>query len=71
MKGLRSEILELGITLSAPQTKPTELGAPIFAASIPVEPKRRTLVPASMVAGLFFGLAYVVIRNKWRKEAAL
>ncbi|TCS35092.1 subunit length determinant protein [Paucimonas lemoignei] len=56
IRNLRSQISDLKIALSEPQTKQASLVAPIYAPNIEAEPQKLLILLASVFAGLVLGI---------------
>jgi len=63
--GLQKEILELENNLSPPVTQPTKIIADIYTSSSPVEPKKTIILAASIAAGLFLGILFLLGKKFW------
>jgi len=62
---LQKEILELENNLSPPLTQPTTIVADIYTSSSPVEPKKTIILAASIAAGLFLGILFLLGKKFW------
>lgn len=70
IKDLRTQINDLEILLSEPQTRETFLAAPIYAPQQKVSPKRGIALIAGLMGGLFLGLLLVLSQRAYRSYKA-
>lgn len=70
IKDLRTQINDLEIALTEPQTKETYLTTPINAPNIRVEPKRSLIALGSIVGGVFLAIGFLIVRRGWAKIKA-
>jgi len=62
---IQKEILELENNLSPPLTHHTRVVADIYTSSSPVEPKKTIILAASIAAGLFLGILFLLGKKFW------
>lgn len=64
-RAIQKEVLELENNLSPPLTQPTTIVADIYTPSSPVEPKKTIILAASIAAGLFLGILFLLGKKFW------
>jgi LPS O-antigen subunit length determinant protein (WzzB/FepE family) len=67
VKDLRTQINDLDLLLSKPQTKAASLIKPIYAPSLKVEPKRSLIILLSIIVGGVLAIVYLLGRRMWVK----
>jgi LPS O-antigen subunit length determinant protein (WzzB/FepE family) len=67
VKDLRTQISDLEIALTEPQTKEAYLTTPIYAPNIKVEPKRSLITLGAVFGGLVLMVGYLLFRKSWIK----
>jgi capsular polysaccharide biosynthesis protein len=65
IKDLRNQIVDLEISLSAPQTQETYLAAPLFASPQKVSPSRSLILAIALLGGFMLGIFGVLMRKTW------
>ena len=65
IKDLRNQIVDLEISLSAPQTQETFLAAPLFASPQKVSPSRSLILAIALLGGFMLGIFGVLMRKTW------
>ena len=65
VKFLTDESIRLNNLISAGDTRQAKLVAPIYASDIPVFPKKKISLLVGLLAGLFLGVLFVMIRKAW------
>ena len=66
VKFLTDESIRLNNLISAGDTRQAKLVAPIYASDIPVFPKKKISLLVGLLAGLFLGVLFVMMRKAWR-----
>lgn len=66
VKFLTDESIRLNNLISAGDTRQAKLVAPIYASDIPVFPKKKISLLVGLLAGLFLGVLFVMLRKAWR-----
>ena len=66
VKFLTDESIRLNNLISAGDTRQAKLVAPIYASDIPVFPKKKISLLVGLLAGLFLGVLFVMVRKAWR-----
>lgn len=66
VKFLTDESIRLNNLISAGDTRQAKLLAPIYASDIPVFPKKKISLLVGLLAGLFLGVLFVMMRKAWR-----
>ena len=64
-RAIKKEVLELENNLSPPLTQHTRVVADIYILSSPVEPKKTIMLAASIAAGLFLGILFLLGKKFW------
>lgn len=67
---LFDEITSLKNVVTSNQSRATRLIAPIYASDTPIAPKKRIVLMAGLVGGLFLGLLLALARQLWMKLKA-
>ena len=67
---LLDEITSLKNVVTSNQSRVTRLIAPIYASDTPIAPKKRIVLMAGLVGGLFLGLLLALARQLWMKLKA-
>lgn len=67
---LLDEITSLKNVVTSNQSRATRLIAPIYASDTPIAPKKRIVLMAGLVGGLFLGLLLALARQLWMKLKA-
>lgn len=67
---LLDEITALKNVVTSNQSRATRLIAPIYASDTPIAPKKRIVLMAGLLGGLFLGLLLVLARQMWIKLKA-
>lgn len=70
VKFLTDESIRLNNLISAGDTRQAKLVAPIYASDIPVFPKKKISLLVGLLAGLFLGVLFVMMRKAWRGYGA-
>jgi uncharacterized protein involved in exopolysaccharide biosynthesis len=70
IKDLRTQVNDLEISLTEPQTRETFLAAPIYAPNQKVSPKRAIALVGGLVGGLFLGLILMMGLRAYRSYKA-
>ena len=70
IKDLRTQVNDLEVSLTEPQTRETFLAAPIYAPQQKVSPKRGIALIAGLMGGLFLGLVLVLGQRAYRSYKA-
>lgn len=70
IKDLRTQVNDLEVSLTEPQTRETFLAAPIYAPQQKVSPKRAIALIAGLMGGLFLGLVLVLTQRAYRSYKA-
>ena len=65
IKDLRNQIVDLEISLSAPQTQETYLAAPLYASPQKVSPSRSLILAIALLGGFMLGIFGVLMRKTW------
>jgi LPS O-antigen subunit length determinant protein (WzzB/FepE family) len=65
IKELRNQIADLDVALSAPNTQPTSLAAPMYSPANPVGRSPVLIVLLAVMAGFFLGVLFVFARKAW------
>jgi len=65
IKELRNQIADLDVALSAPNTQPTYLAAPMYSPAKPAGPSPALVVLLAVMAGFFLGVLFVFARKAW------
>jgi LPS O-antigen subunit length determinant protein (WzzB/FepE family) len=66
LKFLSDEAIRLNAIIAAGETRHTKLVSPIYAFDKPVFPRKTMSLILGLLAGLFLGLLYVLVRKAWR-----
>jgi capsular polysaccharide biosynthesis protein len=67
VKYLMDEVIRLQDFIASGNTRVTQLTAPVYAIDHPVFPKKKISVIVGLMAGLFLGLLFVMVRQAYRK----
>lgn len=70
IKDLRTQVNDLEVSLTEPQTRETFLATPIYAPQQKVSPKRGIALIAGLMGGLFLGLVLVLGQRAYRSYKA-
>ncbi len=66
LKFLSEEVIRLNAIIVSSEMRYTRLVSPIYASDKPVSPKKTLSLVLGLLAGVFLGLLYVLVRKAWR-----
>jgi capsular polysaccharide biosynthesis protein len=66
VKFLTDESIRLNTFITSGDARQAKLVAPIYASDIPVFPKKKISLLVGLLAGLFLGILFVMMRKAWR-----